>query len=78
MTVLVFGGMFGAFMYIEPLLTRVTGFSDSAIPWLLVLFGVGLFAGNMLGGKAADRHLRRTSSPAGRWRSASFWSRSRC
>ncbi|RYI20493.1 MFS transporter [Dermacoccus sp. 147Ba] len=55
MTVLVFGGMFGAFMYIEPLLTRVTGFDDGAVPWLLVLFG-----GNVLGGRLADAALRRT------------------
>lgn len=60
MTVLVFGGMFGAFMYIEPLLTRVTGFDDGAVPWLLVLFGVGLFGGNLLGGRLADAALRRT------------------
>ncbi|MFD3706561.1 MFS transporter [Nocardia sp. NPDC058658] len=60
MTVLVFGGMFGAFMYIEPLLTRVTGFSDATVPWLLVLFGVGLFFGNLLGGRWADRALTRT------------------
>lgn len=60
MTVLVFGGMFGAFMYIEPLLTRVTGFEESAVPWLLVLFGLGLFAGNLLGGRLADRALTRT------------------
>ncbi|GAB3308325.1 MFS transporter [Epidermidibacterium keratini] len=60
MTIFVFGGMFGAFMYIEPLLTRVTGFSSSAVPWLLVLFGVGLFAGNLLGGRWADRSIDRT------------------
>ncbi|AKU15317.1 MFS transporter [Luteipulveratus mongoliensis] len=60
MTVLVFGGMFGAFMYIEPLLTRVTGFDEGAVPWLLVLFGVGLFVGNLLGGRWADRALTRT------------------
>ena len=56
----VFGGMFGAFMYVEPLLTRVTGFDESAVPWLLVLFGVGLFTGNLLGGHWADRALTRT------------------
>ncbi len=60
MTVLVFGGMFGAFMYVEPLLTRVSGFGEAAVPWLLVLFGVGLFAGNLLGGRWADRALTRT------------------
>jgi DHA1 family inner membrane transport protein len=30
------------------------------VPWLLVLFGVGLFAGNHLGGRAADRSVPRT------------------
>lgn len=59
-TILVFGGMFGAFIYIEPLLTNVTGYSSAAIPWLLVLFGIGLFLGNVLGGHAADRNLDRT------------------
>src|SRR6478752_9530693 len=38
----------------------VTGFDESAVPWLLVLFGVGLFAGNLLGGRWADRALART------------------
>ena len=60
MTVLVFGGMFGAFMYVEPLVTQVTGYSSSAVPWLLVLFGLGLFAGNLAGGRWADQDLDRT------------------
>ena len=50
-TVLGFGGMFGAFTYIAYTLTEVSGFAASAVPWLLVLFGVGLFAGNLLGGR---------------------------
>lgn len=55
-TAMVFGGMFGVFTYIEPLLRDVTGYSAAAIPWLLVIFGVGLFVGNILGGKAADKN----------------------
>lgn len=55
-TALVFGGMFGVFTYIEPLLRDVSGYSASAIPWLLILFGAGLFTGNILGGRAADRN----------------------
>nr|WP_232532636.1 MFS transporter [Nesterenkonia alkaliphila] len=54
-TAMVFGGMFGVFTYIEPLLREVTGYSASAVPWLLVLFGAGLFAGNFIGGWAADK-----------------------
>jgi DHA1 family inner membrane transport protein len=56
-TVLGYGGMFGAFTYIAFTLTDVTGFASSAVPWLLVLFGVGLFAGNWLGGRAANRSI---------------------
>ncbi|HEY5857188.1 MAG TPA: MFS transporter [Aldersonia sp.] len=56
-TVLGFGGMFGAFSFIAYTLTEVSGFAASSVPWLLVLFGVGLFVGNVLGGRAADRNL---------------------
>ena len=58
-TALVFGGLFGVFTYIEPLLRDITGYSSSAIPWLLVLFGIGLFIGNILGGRAADKDADR-------------------
>jgi DHA1 family inner membrane transport protein len=59
-TVLGFGGMFGAFTYIAFTLTEVSGFPSAAVPWLLILFGVGTFLGNILGGKAADRSRDRT------------------
>lgn len=59
-TILGFGGMFGGFTYIAFTLTEVSGFSSGAVPWLLVLFGLGLFAGNLLGGRFADRNLSRT------------------
>jgi DHA1 family inner membrane transport protein len=59
-TVLGYGGMFGGFTYIAYTLTEVSGFSEHAVPWLLVLFGIGLFMGNVLGGRAADRDLLRT------------------
>lgn len=55
-TALVFGGMFGVFTYIEPLLRDVTDYPPQAIPWLLILFGIGLFAGNIIGGRLADRN----------------------
>ncbi|NMO03025.1 MFS transporter [Gordonia sp. TBRC 11910] len=59
-TILGFGGMFGAFTYIAYTLTDVSGFASATVPWLLVLFGVGLFIGNYAGGKAADRALAPT------------------
>ncbi|GAB7517255.1 MFS transporter [Rhodococcus sp. no. 34] len=56
-TILGYGGMFGAFTYIAFTLPEVTGFATSSVPWLLILFGSGLFVGNFLGAKAADRSL---------------------
>lgn len=56
-SVLTFGGLVGAFTYIAFTLTNVTGFTEAAVPWLLLVFGAGSFIGNILGGKAADRSL---------------------
>ncbi|GLJ80541.1 MFS transporter [Microbacterium imperiale] len=56
-TVLGFGGMFGAFTYIAFTLTEVSGFDAPAVPWLLVVFGVGLFIGNHVGGRLAARSI---------------------
>lgn len=63
LTVLGYGGMFGAFTYIAFTLTEVSGFATSSVPWLLIVFGSGLFVGNYLGGRAADRAL----APALTW-----------
>lgn len=57
MTVLGFAGVFTVFTYIQPLLTRVTGFSEAAVSPILLVFGVGLIVGNLLGGRLADRRL---------------------
>ncbi|NMM87581.1 MFS transporter [Rhodococcus sp. SRB_17] len=59
-TILGYGGMFGAFTYIAFTLTEVSGFATSSVPWLLILFGSGLFVGNFLGAKAADRALTKS------------------
>jgi DHA1 family inner membrane transport protein len=59
-TVLGFGGVFGAFTYIAFTLTGVSGFASGAVPWLLMVFGVGLFVGNTLGGRAANASVPRT------------------
>lgn len=57
MTVLGFGGVFAAITYITPMMTNVAGFADSSVTWLLVLFGLGMVAGNLIGGRYADRAL---------------------
>jgi DHA1 family inner membrane transport protein len=57
MTVLGFGGVFTAITYIAPMMTEAAGYAESDVTWLLVLFGVGLVAGNLVGGRYADRAL---------------------
>jgi DHA1 family inner membrane transport protein len=57
MTVLGFGGVFAAVTYLAPMMTDVTGYTDGSVTWLLVLFGLGMVAGNLVGGRFADRRL---------------------
>ncbi|WP_425831656.1 MFS transporter [Streptomyces fractus] len=57
MTVLGFGGVFAAVTYIAPMMTHVAGYADGSVTWLMVLFGLGMVAGNLTGGKFADRAL---------------------
>ncbi|WKB50583.1 MFS transporter [Eleftheria terrae] len=54
-TVVGFAGLFAVFTYIQPLLTRVSGFSEAAVSGILLVFGVGMIAGNLVGGRLADR-----------------------
>jgi len=56
-TVLGYAGVFAVFTYIAPMLTGITGFRDTAVSPILLVFGGGLIIGNLIGGKLADRHL---------------------
>lgn len=56
-TVLGPAAFFTSITYIAPMMTGVAGFSEGAITWLLMVFGLGLFVGNWLGGRYADRAL---------------------
>ncbi|WP_133778902.1 MFS transporter [Pedobacter nutrimenti] len=49
------GGLFSWYSYIAPLLTEVSAFSADSITYILVLAGLGMFVGNLVGGKLADR-----------------------
>ena len=59
MTVLGFAGVFVVFTYIQPLLTQLAGLPQAAVSPILLVFGAGLAAGNLLGGKLADRGAMR-------------------
>ena len=54
-----YGGVFTSYVYLEPQLTEATGLGDAWVTPMFLLFGVGLFIGNQLGGKLADRNARR-------------------
>ena len=58
-TVLGYAGVFAVFTYIAPLMTEISGFDDSAVSPILLVFGGGLVAGNLLGGRLADHNLIR-------------------
>ncbi|WP_160031649.1 MFS transporter [Paenibacillus sp. An7] len=49
--------MFTVFTYITPLMTDITGFQESSVTWILVMYGVGVTFGNMIGGRLADWKL---------------------
>ncbi|UGT45847.1 MFS transporter [Nocardia yamanashiensis] len=53
-----FGGMFAVYTYIT--LTDVAGMSLGLVPIVLMLFGLGMVAGNILGGILTDRGVDRS------------------
>ena len=56
-TVLGPGAFFTSITYIAPMMTQIAGFSSAHLTWLMLVFGLGLFVGNHLGGKYADKAL---------------------
>jgi MFS transporter, DHA1 family, inner membrane transport protein len=54
-----FGGFFAVYTYIAPVATTVTGIIPAAVPLVLVLVGLGMTIGNIVGGIAADKDLKR-------------------
>lgn len=60
MTVLGYAGVFAVFTYVQPILTRITGFSEAAVSPILLVFGAGLAIGNLGGGWLADKRLMPT------------------
>ncbi|MFE3058570.1 MFS transporter [Nocardia sp. NPDC059239] len=54
-----FGGMFAVYTYITTTLTDVAGLRVGLVPLVLMLFGLGMVAGNIAGGVLADRGVDR-------------------
>jgi DHA1 family inner membrane transport protein len=55
MTTLGYGGTFIAFTYLAPILQQVAGFSASTVGLVMLVYGVSVAAGNIWGGRLADR-----------------------
>ncbi|SEG25977.1 MFS transporter [Paenibacillus sp. UNC499MF] len=54
-TALGYGGTFVVFTFLSPLLHTVTGFAENTVTLLLLVYGIAIAAGNVIGGKAANR-----------------------
>ncbi|MBB2985090.1 MFS transporter [Terracoccus luteus] len=50
-----FGGMFAMYSYITPTMTELTGLAESAVPWVLMAYGIGMVTGMVLAGRVAAR-----------------------
>ncbi len=55
MTTLGYGGSFIAFTYLAPILQEVAGFAAGTVSLVMLVYGVSVAAGNIWGGKLADR-----------------------
>ncbi|GAA1086858.1 MFS transporter [Nocardiopsis composta] len=55
---LIIGATFSAFTYFTPILTEVTGFSEGAVPVLLLVYGAASVAGNAVVARFAQSHTR--------------------
>jgi DHA1 family inner membrane transport protein len=54
-TTLGYGGTFVAFTYLAPILQDVSGFAASSVSLVMLVYGVSVAAGNIWGGRLADR-----------------------
>ncbi|KUN76490.1 MFS transporter [Streptomyces griseoruber] len=55
-----FGGFFAVYSYLVPILTHLTGLSDSSTTLVLALYGAGMTLGTLIAGPLTDRALRPT------------------
>ncbi|MGZ4032378.1 MAG: MFS transporter, partial [Tumebacillaceae bacterium] len=54
-TALGYGGTFVVFTYLSPVLQEITGFKQSTVTLILLVYGIAIAVGNVIGGKAANR-----------------------
>ena len=54
-TALGYGGTFVVYTYLSPILLEITGFKESAVDVILLVYGIAIAIGNMVGGKLSNR-----------------------
>ncbi len=54
-TAIGYGGTFIPFTFLAPILTDISGFSAGAVGWVMLVYGISVAAGNLWGGRLADR-----------------------
>lgn len=54
-----FGGFFAMYSYIAPMVTELAGAPEWSVSVVLVIVGIGMTVGNIVGGRLADRDLKR-------------------
>ena len=55
-----FGGFFATYTYIAHTMTAVAGIPSALLPLVVALYGLGMVAGNIVGGRLADRSVMGT------------------
>lgn len=55
-TALGYGGTFVVFTYLSPLLHEISGFKESTVAIILLVYGIAIAIGNVIGGKLANRN----------------------
>jgi MFS transporter, DHA1 family, inner membrane transport protein len=56
-----FGGMFAVYTFISPTMTDLAGLPESAVPWVLACYGVGMTAGSLIAGPLVDRSIEKSA-----------------
>jgi predicted MFS family arabinose efflux permease len=55
MTALGYGGSFTAFTFLAPILEQISGYPASSVGLIMLVYGISVAAGNIWGGRLADR-----------------------
>lgn len=56
MTAMGYGGTFVVFTYLSPVLQEITGFQESTVTFILLIYGAAIALGNLIGGKVANKN----------------------